>query len=96
MTSLPNPASWLTGYIADLPTPFDADAELDLDAFAALCERQIDAGASAIVVGETAGEASTLTTAERIASFAVPSRPHKAAPASLRAPDPIRPIARSS
>ena len=65
MTSLANPASWLAGYIADLPTPFDADAELDLDAFAALCERQIDAGASAIIVGETAGEASTLTTAEK-------------------------------
>lgn len=65
MTSLANPASWLTGYIADLPTPFDADAKLDLNAFARLCERQIDAGASAIVVGETAGEASTLTAAER-------------------------------
>ena len=65
MTSLANPASWLAGYMTDLPTPFDADAELDLDAFATLCERQIDAGASAIIVGETAGEASTLTTAEK-------------------------------
>ena len=51
--------------MADLPTPFDEDGELDLGAFAALCERQIDAGASAIIVGETAGEASTLTTAEK-------------------------------
>jgi 4-hydroxy-tetrahydrodipicolinate synthase len=66
MISLANPASWLTGYIADLPTPFEKDAELDLDAFAVLCERQIDAGASAIIVGETAGEAPTLTTAERL------------------------------
>jgi len=66
MTALANPASWLTGYIADLPTPFDEDGELDLDAFAALCERQIDAGASAIVVGETAGEASTLTMMEKL------------------------------
>ena len=65
MTSLANPASWLAGYMSDLPTPFDADAELDLNAFATLCERQIDAGASAIIVGETAGEASTLTTAEK-------------------------------
>ena len=65
MTSLANPASWLAGYMTDLPTPFDADAELDLDAFATLCERQIDAGASAIIVGETAGEATTLTTAEK-------------------------------
>src|SRR5438132_10406482 len=66
MTALANPASWLTGYIADLPTPFDEDGELDLDAFAALCERQINAGASAIVVSETAGEAPTLTAAERL------------------------------
>jgi 4-hydroxy-tetrahydrodipicolinate synthase len=65
MTSPPNPLSWLAGYIADLPTPFDADAELDLGAFATLCERQIGAGASAIIVGEAAGEASTLTTAEK-------------------------------
>src|SRR5262245_24354834 len=64
MISLATPKSWLAGYIADLPTPFDEDDELDLDAFAALCERQIDAGASAIVVGETAGEMSTLTAAE--------------------------------
>jgi 4-hydroxy-tetrahydrodipicolinate synthase len=66
MTALANPASWLTGYIADLPTPFDEDGELDLDAFAALCERQISASASAIVVGETAGEAPTLTAAEKL------------------------------
>src|SRR5262245_42527638 len=65
MTSLANPASWLAGYMADLPTPFRADAELDLEAFATLCERQIEAGVSAIVVGETAGEASTLTTADK-------------------------------
>jgi 4-hydroxy-tetrahydrodipicolinate synthase len=66
MTSLANPASWLTGYIADLPTPFGEGDELDLKAFATLCERQIKAGASAIIVGETAGEAPTLTTAERL------------------------------
>jgi 4-hydroxy-tetrahydrodipicolinate synthase len=56
--------SWLTGYIPDLPTPFDQGGAIDLTAFAKLCERQIAAGASAIVVGETAGEASTLTPAE--------------------------------
>ena len=65
MTALANPASWLSGYIADLPTPFDGNGELDLGAFAVLCKRQIDAGASAIIVGETAGEASTLTMAEK-------------------------------
>jgi len=55
---------WLTGYIPDLPTPFDDNGEIDLTALAKLCERQIAAGVSAIVVGETAGEASTLTPAE--------------------------------
>ena len=64
MTHLAHPAIWLAGYIPDLPTPFDEDGDLDLAAFARLCERQIEADVSAIVVGETAGEASTLTPAE--------------------------------
>jgi 4-hydroxy-tetrahydrodipicolinate synthase len=64
MKSLLQPATWLTGYIPDLPTPFDENDRLDLAAFVKLCERQIDAGVSAIVVGETAGEAPTLTPAE--------------------------------
>lgn len=51
---------WLAGAIADLPTPFDAQDHLDLPAFAKLCERQIDAGATALVVGETMGEMPTL------------------------------------
>src|SRR5258706_11023350 len=64
MTYLVKPATWLTGYIPDLPTPFDEGDRIDLTAFARLCERQIEAGVSAIVVGETAGEAATLTPAE--------------------------------
>ena len=64
MTALAHSAIWLAGTIADLPTPFDAAGNPDLVAFARLCERQIDAGVPAIVVGETAGEASTLTPAE--------------------------------
>jgi 4-hydroxy-tetrahydrodipicolinate synthase len=64
MTQVVNPATWLAGYIPDLPTPFDASGGLDLTAFAKLCESQIEAGVSAIVVGETAGEASTLTPVE--------------------------------
>src|SRR5450631_1334990 len=59
-----HPATWLAGYIPDLPTPFDENGELDLAAFARLCHRQIEAEVSAIVVGETAGEASTLTPVE--------------------------------
>jgi 4-hydroxy-tetrahydrodipicolinate synthase len=64
MTSFTDPSNWLAGYIPDLPTPFDESDRIDLTAFAKLCERQIEAGVSAIVVGETAGEASTLTPAE--------------------------------
>ena len=64
MTPLPHSATWLAGYIPDLPTPFDEAGEIDLAAFAKLCERQIQAGVSAIVAGETTGEASTLTPAE--------------------------------
>src|SRR5260370_17521634 len=64
MTYLVKPATWLAGYIPDLPTPFDEGDRIDLTAFARLCERQIEAGVSAMVVGETAGEASTLTPAE--------------------------------
>lgn len=55
---------WLSGIIADLPTPFDDSNELDLTALTRLCERQIAAGAPAIIVGETAGEAATLTPRE--------------------------------
>jgi 4-hydroxy-tetrahydrodipicolinate synthase len=65
MTTVINSASWLTGTIADLPTPFNVDGAVDLSAFANLCERQIAAGASAIVVSETAGEASTLSPREQ-------------------------------
>src|SRR6202045_1809421 len=64
MTVSANHADWLAGYIPDVPTPFDDRGAIDLAAFAKLCERQIEAGVSAIVVGETAGEASTLTPAE--------------------------------
>ena len=64
MTAAANPSVWLTGYIPDLPTPFDETGAVDREAFAELCERQISAGVPAIVVCETAGEASTLTPAE--------------------------------
>jgi 4-hydroxy-tetrahydrodipicolinate synthase len=64
MTARAEPASWLAGYIPDLPTPFDESGAVDLEAFTRLCKRQIVAGVPAIVVCETAGEASTLTPAE--------------------------------
>ncbi len=59
------PSAWFTGFIPDLPTPFDAADTIDLKALAALCERQIAAGAPALVVCETAGEAPTLSPAEQ-------------------------------
>jgi 4-hydroxy-tetrahydrodipicolinate synthase len=59
MKPLPT-AAWLSGFIADLPTPFSDNDDIDWPAFAGLCQRQIEAGATAIVVGETAGEAATL------------------------------------
>jgi 4-hydroxy-tetrahydrodipicolinate synthase len=65
MTTAANQANWLTGTIADLPTPFDAIGALDLPAFANLCERQIASGEPAIVVTETAGESSTLSPLEQ-------------------------------
>jgi 4-hydroxy-tetrahydrodipicolinate synthase len=48
------------GFIADLPTPFDSDDKIDWPAFKMLCEHQVRSGATAVVVGETMGEASTL------------------------------------
>jgi 4-hydroxy-tetrahydrodipicolinate synthase len=65
MAATAYPAAWLAGYIPDLPTPFDEAGRIDLEAFTMLCERQIAAGATAMVVSETAGEASTLTPSER-------------------------------
>ncbi|WFU27114.1 4-hydroxy-tetrahydrodipicolinate synthase [Bradyrhizobium sp. CB1717] len=59
------PSAWFTGFIPDLPTPFDAADAIDVEAFAALCERQAAAGVPAIVVCETAGEAPTLSPAEQ-------------------------------
>jgi 4-hydroxy-tetrahydrodipicolinate synthase len=59
------PLHWLGGFIADLPTPFDGGDKIDWPAFEMLCEHQIGSGATAMVVGETMGEASTLERIER-------------------------------
>ncbi len=50
----------LSGYSPALPTPFDDAGELDLPAFERLCHRQVESGATALVVCGTTGEASTL------------------------------------
>lgn len=59
------PATWLAGGIADIPTPFAADGSIDHGALGRLCARQIEAGARAILVCDIAGESATLTPAER-------------------------------
>ncbi|MDR3468797.1 MAG: 4-hydroxy-tetrahydrodipicolinate synthase [Xanthobacteraceae bacterium] len=57
-------ATWLAGYIPDLPTPFDGDGTIDWAGLRRSCRRQLAAGAPALVVAETAGEFSTLTLTE--------------------------------
>jgi 4-hydroxy-tetrahydrodipicolinate synthase len=59
------PLHWLGGFIADLPTPFDDQDRIDWSAFEVLCEHQIGSGATAILVNETMGEASTLSEREQ-------------------------------
>lgn len=53
----------LTGVFTALVTPF-AGGEVDLDAFAALCRRQLDAGVAGLVPCGTTGEAPALSAAE--------------------------------
>jgi 4-hydroxy-tetrahydrodipicolinate synthase len=65
MNAPANPATWLTGFIPDLPTPFDEAGAVDLNAFERLCERQIAAGMPALVVCDIAGEVSTLSPEEQ-------------------------------
>jgi 4-hydroxy-tetrahydrodipicolinate synthase len=58
--------SKLSGYAPALPTPFDDSGALDLDAFATVCGLQLTAGATALVVCGTTGEAPTLTPSEHV------------------------------
>jgi 4-hydroxy-tetrahydrodipicolinate synthase len=63
----------LSGYAPALPTPFDADGNVDGAAFERFCDRQIADGATALVVCGTTGEAPTLGPAEhrKLISLAV-------------------------
>jgi 4-hydroxy-tetrahydrodipicolinate synthase len=54
----------LSGYAPALPTPFDDDDALDLHMLERICDLKIQAGATALVVCGTTGEAPTLTHAE--------------------------------
>ena len=55
----------MSGYAPALPTPFDDNGDFDGEAFERLCDLQITCGATALVVGGTTGEASTLTSKEQ-------------------------------
>jgi 4-hydroxy-tetrahydrodipicolinate synthase len=59
--------SRLSGYAPALPTPFDQNGSVDSAALEALCDRQIQEGATALVVCGTTGEAPTLSRAEHCA-----------------------------
>lgn len=56
--------SKLSGYAPALPTPFDSQGAVDAGAFERLCALQVEAGATALVVCGTTGEAPTLTPEE--------------------------------
>ena len=59
--------SKLSGYAPALPTPFDQNGNIDSAALEAFCDRQVQEGATALVVCGTTGEAPTLTRAEHYA-----------------------------
>src|SRR6195256_3758902 len=65
--------SGLTGYAPALPTPFDESGEIDAAALEGFCDRQIKAGANALVVCGTTVEAPNLSRQEhdRIVRIAV-------------------------
>lgn len=65
MLTIGRPVSKLSGYAPALPTPFNEDGAVDCAAFERFCALQIDAGATALVVCGTTGEAPTLSAAEQ-------------------------------
>jgi len=64
MSTIGRHVSRLSGYAPALPTPFNNDRNIDSAAFEQLCDRQIQEGATALVVCGTTGEAPTLRPAE--------------------------------
>jgi 4-hydroxy-tetrahydrodipicolinate synthase len=63
--------SRLSGYAPALPTPFDRNGNVDSAALEAFCDRQIQEGATALVVCGTTGEAPTLSRAEHYAIICI-------------------------
>jgi 4-hydroxy-tetrahydrodipicolinate synthase len=66
MITIGRHVSKLSGYAPSVPTPFGDDGNIDVAAFEQFCDRQVRAGATALVVCGTTGEAPTLTPAEHI------------------------------
>jgi 4-hydroxy-tetrahydrodipicolinate synthase len=64
MATIGRHVSKLSGYAPALPTPFGDDGNIDVAAFEQFCDCQIRAGATALVVCGTTGEAPTLSPAE--------------------------------
>lgn len=56
--------SKMSGYAPALPTPFDDDDRIDVEAFERLCDLQINKGATALIVCGTTGESPNLIDAE--------------------------------
>ncbi len=64
MPTIGRHVSKLAGFAPAIPTPFDADGQVDAAAFERLCALQVGAGATALVVCGTTGEAPTLSPEE--------------------------------
>ena len=64
MSVFRRPVSKLSGYAPAVPTPFDEDGNVDIAGFEQFCDRQIQDGATALVVCGTTGEAPTLSKGE--------------------------------
>jgi len=56
----------LSGYAPAIPTPFKSDGAIDFRALHTFCDRQIEEGATALVVCGTTGEAPTLSPTEQV------------------------------
>lgn len=64
MAAVSRQVSKLSGYAPAVPTPFDDNGKVDVSAFEQFCYRQVEEGATALVVCGTTGEAPTLSPAE--------------------------------
>src|SRR6195256_300372 len=64
MAGIGRHVSRLRGYAPALPTPFGDSGDLDVAVLERLCRRQLEEGATALVVCGTTGEAPTLSRAE--------------------------------